>query len=114
MYETEKATRIEREKEIEQKLSDEAYALTEMIEKEKSDRIFKMGEMRETFKDELKMQSKFVEKFQRKTVDDFNQMKEDLEGEMDNRFTHQDEIIDNLSNFLKTYQETLKIIGKDV
>jgi hypothetical protein len=33
--------------------------------------------------------------------------------EMDNRFAHQNEIVDNISNFLKTFQDTLKIVGKD-
>lgn len=32
---------------------------------------------------------------------------------MDNRFDHQNQIIDNLSNIVKTFQDTLKVIGKD-
>ncbi len=106
--------RIEREKEILQKLSDEAYRLTEAVEKERRERIFKVGELREAFTLETKMQNKFVEKFQKKAEEDFEKMKENLEFEMEGRFAHQDKIIDNLSNFIKTFQDTLKVIAKDV
>ena len=37
-----------------------------------------------------------------------------LENEMDDRFVSQDEIIDNLSNSIKTFQDTMKIIGQTV
>jgi len=33
---------------------------------------------------------------------------------MDDRFVSQDEIIDNLSNSIKTFQDTMKIIGQTV
>lgn len=39
---------------------------------------------------------------------------EDLEKEMDNRFEHQNKILDNMSRFVGKFQETLKIFGKDV
>jgi hypothetical protein len=32
---------------------------------------------------------------------------------MENRFSHQDQIIDNLSNVVKTFSDTLKVIGKE-
>ena len=41
-------------------------------------------------------------------------VKDEIYGEMDNRFNHQNEIVDNISNFLKTFQDTLKVVGKDV
>jgi hypothetical protein len=41
-YETEKNTRVEREKEILQKLSDESFFLTEKLDQEKTDRILKV------------------------------------------------------------------------
>eukprot|EP00824_Muranothrix_gubernata_P007478 TRINITY_DN19536_c0_g1_i1.p1 TRINITY_DN19536_c0_g1~~TRINITY_DN19536_c0_g1_i1.p1 ORF type:complete len:267 (-),score=87.26 TRINITY_DN19536_c0_g1_i1:20-820(-) len=113
-YDTEKATRIEREKEILQKLADEVYKLNEMVDKEKSERIFKTGELKDTFRDEMKMQTKFVENFQIKAMDEFNTMKKEIGEEMENRFEHQDEIIDHISNFIKTFQSTLKVVGKDV
>lgn len=33
---------------------------------------------------------------------------------MDNRFDHQNQMIDNLSKLVKTLQDTLKVIGKDI
>jgi len=41
-------------------------------------------------------------------------LRETLENEMDDRFASQDEIIDNLSNSIKTFQDTMKIIGQTV
>jgi hypothetical protein len=39
---------------------------------------------------------------------------DDLDKEMDNRFNHQNNILDNMSRFVGKFQETLKIFGKDV
>ena len=39
---------------------------------------------------------------------------DDLEKEMDNRFAHQNHMLDNMSKFVGKFQETLKIFGKDV
>lgn len=86
----------------------------QLLEKERSERCFKLGEMKDEFNNELKMQTKFVEGFQKKSMEDFSKLKEDIEAEMSSRFTHQDEIIDNLSNFIKTFQDTLKVVGKQV
>jgi len=113
-YENEKATRIEREKEILQKLADEVYKLVQLLEKEKSDRCFKLGELKDEFHNEMKVLTKFVESFQKKSLEDFNKMRDDLEAEVGSRFAHQDDIIDNLSNFIKTFQDTLKVVGKQV
>ena len=38
----------------------------------------------------------------------------DLEGEMANRFAHQDKLLLNMSQFVTRFQQTLKIFGKDV
>jgi hypothetical protein len=39
---------------------------------------------------------------------------DDLEKNMHNRFTHQENMLDNMSRFVGKFQETLKIFGKDV
>ena len=41
-------------------------------------------------------------------------LREQLELEMDERFDQQDEILDNLSNSIKTFQDTMKIVGQTV
>lgn len=60
------------------------------------------------------MQHKYVEEFQREAMIEFQKLREELENEMDDRFVSQDEIIDNLSNSIKTFQDTMKIIGQTV
>ena len=39
-------------------------------------------------------------------------LREQLEHEIDERFDSQDEIIDNLSQSMKTFQDTMKIVGE--
>lgn len=60
------------------------------------------------------MQHKYVEEFQKNAMIEFIKLRETLENEMDDRFVSQDEIIDNLSNSIKTFQDTMKIIGQTV
>ena len=45
---------------------------------------------------------------------EFARLRETLEHEMDERFHNQDEIIDNLSMSMKTFQDTMKIVGETV
>ena len=42
---------------------------------------------------------------------EFQKLRETLENEMDDRFASQDEIIDNLSNSIKTFQEHHRRVG---
>ena len=45
---------------------------------------------------------------------EFMILRERLEQEMDERFDSQDEIIDSLSLSIKTFQDTMKIVGETV
>lgn len=45
---------------------------------------------------------------------EFMRLREALEAEMVHRFDDQDEIIDNLSQSIKTFQDTMKIVGETV
>jgi hypothetical protein len=45
---------------------------------------------------------------------EFMKFREQLEHEMEHRFDSQDEIIDNLSLSIKTFQDTMKIVGETV
>ena len=47
-------------------------------------------------------------------MDEFKKLREELELEMETRFEQQDEIVDNLSNSIKTFQDTMKIVGQTV
>ena len=97
-----------------QKLADEAYLLNEALDKEKTERTFKAKELRDYTEYELHKLQKLNEEFNEKTRDEFLHVTNNLAKEMDNRFEHQDQIVDNLSNVVKTIQDTLKVIGKDV
>ena len=45
---------------------------------------------------------------------EFMRLRERLEHEMEERFDSQDEIIDSLSQSIKTFQDTMKIVGETV
>ena len=45
---------------------------------------------------------------------EFMKFREQLENEMHERFEAQDEIIDNLSQSIKTFQDTMKIVCETV
>ena len=87
--------------------------LKELLEKERSDRVLKTKELKDYTDFELKSQVKFNEDFHKKTIDEFQFTVKNLQSEIDNRFDHQDKILDNLSNVVKTFQDTLKVIGKE-
>ena len=62
----------------------------------------------------MKKRDKSIADTQNKSDNDLKVLKDEIYMEMENRFAHQNQIIDNISNFLKTFQDTLKIMGKDV
>ena len=84
------------------------------IDEERTDKSLKFGAFRDDVKDQIKRQHKYVEEFQKNAMLEFQKLREQLELEMDERFDHQDEIIDNLSNTIKTFQDTMKIVGQTV
>lgn len=56
----------------------------------------------------------FLENFESQASTKADEFMDDLEGEMDNRFSHQDKLLGNMSQFVTRFQQTLKIFGKDV
>jgi hypothetical protein len=63
---------------------------------------------------EFEKRDKSIADTQNKSDNDLKVLKDEIYIEMENRFAHQNQIIDNISNFLKIFQDTLKIMGKDV
>ena len=51
--------------------------------------------------------------YKKEISDDFEDMKESVEKEIDNRLGHQDQKLENTSNFVKSSQTTSRILGKD-
>ena len=60
------------------------------------------------------MTSTFLENFEKQASTEADNFMDDLEGEMSNRFSHQDKLLGNMSQFVTRFQQTLKIFGKDV
>lgn len=113
-FDEECQTQKDREKDILQALDDEKYKLNKKIDAERTDKSLTLGKFRDQTNKQLKMQHKYVEEFQKNAMIEFQKLRETLENEMDDRFVSQDEIIDNLSNSIKTFQDTMKIIGQTV
>jgi len=58
--------------------------------------------------------NKFLNNFEKDATAEADRLLTDLEGEMNNRFNHQDKLLANMSQFVGRFQQTLKIFGKDV
>ena len=113
-YETEKTTRVQREKEILAKLDEEVFSLSERMTQERIERSLKVTQLHDQVYQDIKAQNKTLEKFQQNTYTGLSDMRQGVLDELHSRLDHQDEIIDNLSNFLRTFQDTMKLLGKDV
>lgn len=113
-FDGEVQTRIEREKDIYQEVDNSKYSLQKKIDQEKTDKALTLGAFKDDTNGQLKKQHKFIEEFQREAMAEFMRLREQLEHEMDERFDSQDEIIDSLSQSIKTFQDTMKIVGETV
>ena len=63
---------------------------------------------------DTELTTKFLENFEKNATQEADKFLDDLEKEMHSRFEHQNNILDNMSRYVGKFQETLKIIGKDV
>jgi hypothetical protein len=109
-----RAERLQHEKEIYRNISDNVFDINEKINREKEERNIKISQLKEETVKDLKIRDRSFAEFQNKMYNELQIVKDGIYGEMDNRFSQQNEIIDNISNFLKTFQDTLKIVGKDI
>ena len=57
--------------------------------------------------------NKFLDGFQTNATNAAHTFMTDLESELENRFSHQDSILGNMSTLVGKFQETLKVLGKD-
>ena len=98
---------------LKEKFDDETFNLKEDIAEEKTDRLLKLTQMKDNLEQVMKAVDKNLAFYKRDIHEDFEDMKEGIEKEIDIRLSHQDQIIENTSNFVKTFQTTLRILGKD-
>ena len=113
-FEKERVVRVAKEVEMLKKLSDEAANLAQLIEKQKSQRVTRISEVKEEIRDESKQQAGYAKHFEGEATDHFKKLRTHLEDEMASRFTHQDEVIDDLQKIIKSFQGTLKVFGKNI
>jgi uncharacterized coiled-coil protein SlyX len=113
-FDTEVETRIEREKDIMQAVDDAKYSLQKKIDAERTDKSLSLGRFKDETLGQLNRQHKYIETFQREAFREFLILREQLESEMAYRFEDQDEILDNLSLSIKTFQDTMKIVQETV
>jgi DNA-directed RNA polymerase subunit F len=74
----------------------------------------KMGDLDDFLTQDTSITTKFLEKFEKDATNEAEKFMGDLEKEMNSRFDHQNNILDNMSRFVGKFQSTLKIFGKDV
>ena len=97
-----------------QAVDDARYNLRKKIEQERTDKSLSLGKFKDETLSQLNKQHKYIEKFQVEAFREFLKMRELLEHEMFTRFEDQDEILDNLSLSIKTFQDTMKIVQETV
>ena len=102
------------QKHIRQVTDDTKYALEKKVDAERTDKSLQLGAFRDDTTKKLSQQHKYFEEFQKEAMAEFMRLREALEAEMVHRFDDQDEIIDNLSQSIKTFQDTMKIVGETV
>lgn len=110
---SEERERIKRDEGIMRKLDDEVFKLKEDLQEERDERALRQKEIDNDFKFYLAQQDHMVKEFHEKTIQEFNHVATNLQKEMHNRMSQQDQVLDNLSNIVKTMQDTLKELGKD-
>lgn len=113
-HDAEKQARFEKETEIMERIDTEVFKIGETMDEEHTERVTSQGTLRDKLSQEIESQANARERFQRKTLEAMDDMKEGLQTELTTRLDQQDTVLDNFSNFLRTFQDTLRIMGKDV
>ena len=74
------------------------------IKKESIMRQEKMQELDDFLTQDTELTTKFLDNFEKKAILEADKFMDDLEKEMDNRFEHQNSILDNMSMFVGKFQ----------
>jgi len=110
----ERKTRVANEKKVVADIEHECEQMYADIAEERRLRIKRLGDLDDMLTQDTDMTNKFLDKFERQAGNEANRFMSDLETELQSRFEHQDRTLDNMSNFITRFQQTLKIFGKDV
>ena len=93
----EKKTRIANEKSIQAEIERECNQMHADIREEKRLRKEKLGDLDDMLTQSTDMTNTFLENFEQQASNEADKFMEDLEGEMANRFEHQDKLLGNMS-----------------
>ena len=74
----------------------------------------RMQDLDDFLTQDTELTTKLLDKFEKQATDQAHKFMEDLEKELENRFEHQNNVLNNMSRFVGKFQDTLKIFGKDV
>jgi len=74
----------------------------------------RMTDLDDQLTQDTMLTNKFLDNFETNATHSANTFLTDLETELDNRFKHQDNILDNMSTLVGRFQQLLKVLGKDV
>lgn len=107
----ERSARVQKEREILETLQEESQKIENAINVEKEERLARQAELYAKVAKEIERENQWIDRFQRDTMSEFEKDRRDIEKEMDNRFSHQDEIVRNIQHFISTFQKTLKAVG---
>jgi len=112
--ELEKDLRKQKEKDLAKKLAEENSRVSEKFETEKLQRMAQLKELNTTFKADIKQQQTMTQDLNTQVKQELKQIASNIEREMDNRFEQQDKIVDNLTQMIKTFQATLRVISDEM
>ena len=83
------------------------------IANERRMREQRLGDLDDQMTQDTDLTNKFLDNFNNNATSAATNFMGDLETELDNRFEHQDRLLNNMSVLVGKFQETLKILGKD-
>ena len=109
----EKKVRITNEKKVMQEIRDESRNMQDDIIKEHEMRQQRMQDLDDQMTQDTDLTSRFLDNFDKNATTTATDFMGDLETELDNRFKHQDSVLNNMSTLVGRFQETLKVLGKD-
>jgi hypothetical protein len=110
-FDKEKTDRLQVEKDIYRSISDEVYNINEKLDREISERNTKIVIQKEQNILNFEQRQNYFAEFKIKVLFDLKVLKDEIYIEMESRFKNQNEIVDNISNFLRAYQDTLNVVG---
>ena len=73
----------------------------------------RMQDLDDQMTQDTDLTNSFLDNFEKNATESANVYMTDLEQELNNRFSHQDSILNNMSTLVGKFQETLKVLGKD-